>query len=136
MRCTRSTDVGEALLDERVVELFKVLGLQPVEPLSAQVRRDVHADHRLVALQRPRSYASGRNVRDPVSEPRLDGVAVDGGDRAGLAPHFELADLPDDLVASLGGAVPPVGLAVGTGAYRDPAVPATVLGPEDAGFSR
>jgi len=71
-----------------------------------------------------------------VSEPRLDGVAVDGGDRAGLAPHFELADLPDDLVASLRGPVPSVRLAVGTGADGDPAVPATVLGPEDAGFSR
>ena len=89
-------------------------------------------------MGRPLSWAkkSGRNVRDPVSEPRLNRVAVDGGVRAGLAPHLELADLPDDLVASLGGAVPPVGLAVGTGAYRDPAVPATVLGPEDAGFSR
>jgi hypothetical protein len=126
----------EALLDERVVELFEVLGLEPVEPLSPEVRRDVHADHRLVALQRPRSYAAGCDVRQPVGEPRFDGVAVDRGYRAGLAPHLELADLPDDLVASLRGPVPSVRLAVGTGANGDPPVPAAVGGPEDAGFSR
>ncbi len=92
---------GQALLEQQVVELLEVFGLQPVEPLAADVRGDVHADDRLVALQRPLPYAAGRDVRQPVREPRLDGVGVDAGDGAGLAPHLELADLLHDLAAGL-----------------------------------
>jgi hypothetical protein len=103
---------GEARLDQCVVELLEVFGLEPVESLSAEVRRDVNADHRLVALQRPRSYAPGRDVRQPVGEPRLDSVGPDPSDGDGLPPHLEVADLADDLVAGLGGAVPPVERAV------------------------
>jgi hypothetical protein len=93
---------GLILLEERVVEMLQVFGLEPVEALSGEVWRDVHTDHGLVALQRPRSYAADRDVREPVIEPALDRVRADRGHGARLPAHFELADLLGNLGPCLG----------------------------------
>ena len=122
----------QTLLQKQLVELFKVLGLQTIKALSAQIRGDVEPDHRLVALQRSRSDPVRRDGRQPVIQPCGDGVAVDRGDRPGLTPDLQLANLLGDLASGLGRAMAPIRLAVGLRADRDPPVPASVAALEDA----
>ncbi|HEY2043975.1 MAG TPA: hypothetical protein VGH11_14950 [Jatrophihabitans sp.] len=122
---------GQALVEQVTVEVFEVLGLEAVEAVASDAGRDVHPHHRLVALQGARSYASGRDVGQPMLEPAGDGVGGDRGHLAGLALDLEVADLLDDLLAGLAAAVAPIALTVGLQPDRDPAVPTAELVLED-----
>ena len=63
---------GEALVEQLLVGLLEVLGLQLVEASLADVRVEVHPDHRAVGVERSCPHPHRGDVVGPVVEPLVD----------------------------------------------------------------
>ena len=63
---------GEALVEQLLVGLLEVLGLQLVEATLADVRVEVHPDHRAIGVEGAGTHSDRGDVVGPVVEPFVD----------------------------------------------------------------